>query len=188
MSLTDIFRPTKPRKRTINVRVMIDTDSIPRAADRPGDAAKATSIAKDQAHMVVTASREVENQGTGDVTFEAGAGDTLRFFISSGSNNFEVAVLLVDVQGAGGDEILTSFTNQTLKQTVIAPQSLTDVLPARNIQKQFRFCQCVVNSEGTGIYDLVFALFDRNEDGQPQLIGHYRWAMQLTANFNRRKS
>jgi hypothetical protein len=171
------------RKRTIDIRVTIDTDSVPWPRDSPGDAANPMSIAEDQGYMVVTASRGVKNQGTGDVVFEASAGDTIRFFVSSGSNNFEQVVLLENVLYARGDEILTDFTSQVLERTGIAPCSPTNVLPARLVQQQFRFCQCVVVGEGTGSYDLVFALYDRDEEAQPRLICHYRWAMQLTVTL-----
>ena len=185
MSQTETSLPETLRKRTINIRVTIDTDFLPR--ESPGDATNPTSMAQDQGHMVVTASHEVKNQGTGDVVFEAGAGDTLRFFISSGSNNFEQIVLLEDVRPTRGDKVLTGFTSQTLERIGIVPPSHTNVLPARLVQRWFRFCQCVVAGDGTGSYDLVFALYDRNEEGQPLLTGHYRWAIQLTAQSNRRK-
>jgi nematocidal protein AidA len=187
MSQTETLPPETLRKRTINIRVTIDTDPIPRPAEGPGDAADPTSIDQDLGHMVVTASHGVENQGTGGVAFEARAGDVLRFFISSGSNNFEQGVLLEDIRHAGGGEILTNFKYQAVDQTTIVTQSPADVLPARLVQKQFQFYQCVAASHGTGSYDLVFALYDRNEEGQPSLTDHYRWAMQLTAHSNRRE-
>lgn len=184
MSQTETLPPETPGKRTINIRVTIDTDPIPRPAEGPGDATEPTSIDQALGHMVVTASHGVENQGTGDVAFEARAGDVLRFFISSGSNNFEQGVLLEDICSTGGDEILTDCTSQIEERAGIVPQSPTDV---RLVQKQFQFYQCVVASHGTGSYDLVFALYDRDEEGQPSLTDHYRWAMQLTAHSNRRE-
>ncbi len=184
MSQTETLPPETLRKRTINIRVTIDTDSLPR--DSPGDADNPTSIAQDQGYMVVTGSRQVENQGTGDVVFQAEAGDSLHFFASSGSNNFEAAVVLGDIRYAEGNEILTRCSNQTQERAAVVPHSLTEALPAGLAQKQFRLYQCVVADNGTGIYDLVFALYERNEEGQPHLSGHYRWAMQLTLHSNRR--
>ncbi len=187
MSQTEIFSSPTRRRRTINFRVTIDTDSISQPADRPGDVANPMSIARDHGYMVVTASQGVENQGTGDVVFDADAGDTLRFFISSGANNFEQAVLLEEIRHASGDDILKDFKSQILEATVIAPHSQTDVLPARLVKKRFQFYHCIIANYGTGSYDLVFALYDRNEEGQPRLISHYRWAIQLTAHSNRRE-
>jgi len=130
--------------------------------------------------MVVTASQEAENQGTENAVLKASEDDIIRFFISSGSNNFEQSVLLANVRHTGGDEILKDVTSQIVERVSIAPNSQTEVLPARLVQKQFRFCECVVASEGTGSYDLVFALYDHDEEAKSSLIGHYRWAMQLT--------
>lgn len=184
MSQTETLPPETPGKRTINIRVTIDTDSLPR--DSPGDADNPTVIAQDQGYMVVTGSRQVEDQGTREAAFQAEAGDILHFFASSGSNNFEAAVVIGDIRYAEGDEILTGCSNQTLERTAIAFHSLAEALPARLVQKQFQLYRCVVADNGTGSYDLVFALYDRNEEGQPRLTGHYRWAMQLTAHSNRR--
>src|ERR1700712_3449400 len=97
------------RERTIDIRVTIDTDSVLRPRESPGDDASPTRIAQDQGYLVVTASRGVKNQGAGDVVFEAGVGDTLRFFISSGSNNFEQIVFLENICYVRGDEILNGF-------------------------------------------------------------------------------
>jgi hypothetical protein len=136
--------------------------------------------------MVVTAGRKIEGQGTGDLVFEASIGDTLRFFISSGSNNFEQPVWIEEIRNTRGDEILGDFTIQTVEREAIAPESVTNVLPARIIKRQFRFGQGVVAGEGTGSYDLAFALYDRGEESQPPSVSHYQWALQLTVQLRRR--
>lgn len=143
------------------------------------------SISQEQGHVVITANQGVKNRGAGNFFFEARAGDTLRFFTSSGSNNFEQVALIEDIRYAGGDEILKDFASQTFERTGIAPHSDTEVLPARLVQQQFRLSQCLVVCDGTGSYDLVVALYDRNEEAQPRLIGRYRWAIQLTANIRK---
>jgi hypothetical protein len=172
-------------ERNIDVRITIDTSSLSRPHDQPGGTAQPTSIAHDQGFMIVTASRAVRNQGTGDVSFAADAGDTLRFFISSGSNNFEQPVLLESIRHVGGDEILASFTSQIVEQTRIAPGP-KQVLPARFVRKELQLCQCVVAGDGTGRYELIFALYDCGEEAQLRRVGDYRWAMRLTAESNRR--
>src|ERR1700712_1666897 len=97
------------RERTIDIRVTIDTDSVLRPRESPGESPSPTGIARGQVSRVVPASRGVKNQGAGDVVFEAGVGDALRFFISSGSNNFEQIVFLENICYVRGDEILNGF-------------------------------------------------------------------------------
>jgi len=143
------------------------------------------SISQDQGHVIITGSQGVENRGADEVVFEARPGDTLRFFTSSGSNNFEQIAVIEDIRFAEGDEILKDFAQQTFERTGVAPHSNTDVLPARLVQQQFRLSRCLVVCGGTGRYDLVVALYDRNEEAQPRLIGRYRWAIQLTANIQK---
>jgi len=84
-----------------------------------------------------------------------------------------------------GDGLLEGITRQIVERTGIAPGP-TEIFPARFVKRQFHFCQCVVVADGTGSYDLVFALYDRSEEAQPRCVGHYRWAMLLTAHSNRR--
>jgi len=188
MSQTEISPPPALRKRTINVRVTIDTDSLPQTQEQAGDAASPTSIDQDQGYMVVTGSREAWNESAGDIVFEADAGDMLRFFISSGSNNFEQLVLIDSIRHTGGDEILADCASQSVQWAGIAPESPTNVLPAQIIERRFHFFQCSIAGNGTGSYDLVFAVYGRSEDAQPRWVSHYRWAMRLTAQSNRRKS
>jgi hypothetical protein len=172
-------------KRTFDIRVTIDTDSMLRDIDPAGGGAEITRIAQDQGFMVVTASQEVTNQGTGDVAFAAAAGDTLRFFISSGSNNFEQPVLLAGIRHVAGDEILQGCTNHIVKRECIAPGQ-HEALRVRLVRRQFLLCQSVVAGSGTGSYEMVFALYDHGEEAQLRQVGQYRWAMQLTAQSNRR--
>jgi hypothetical protein len=182
MSQEETVPPPSPRQQTINVRVTIDTDSVSQAEGFPGDAANPMSIAPDQGSMVVTASRVIESQGSDDIAFEASAGDTLRFFISSGSNNFEQPVLLKNISHTDGDEILEDLTSRVVEEVSIAPDSRENVLPARLEKHQFRFLQCTVAGPGTGSYDLELAIFDPSEEAQPPGGSHHRWAMQLTTH------
>jgi len=169
---------TEIPKRTIDFRVTIDATSLPHPQDDPGAAAEPTSIAQEQGYIVVTASREIMSQGAGDIAFAADVGDTLRFFISSGSNNFEQPVLLEDIRHTEGDEILGDCAIQVVEREAIAPDS--DALSTHLFTRQFEFFECTVGGDGTGSYDLIFALYDQDEDAQPRLVSHYRWALRLT--------
>jgi hypothetical protein len=172
----------------IEIRVTIDTTSLPQAQEDPGDAANPLSIPQDSGFMVMTASAEVEMEGAGKIAFAANAGDTLHFFLSSGANNFEQPILLTDIRYTGGDEILRDCANRIEERTAILPGTLPPALATELPIRQFQFFQCVVDGEGTGSYDLVFALYEPAEGEPPRLVGQYRWAMRLTPYSNRRKS
>lgn len=180
MSRTEISPPPIQTQKCIDVRVTIDTDSVPGPLDASGDAANPTSIDQAQGTMVVPAGGGDRDPVTGDVVLKACPGDTLRFFLSSGSNNFDQAVLLEDVRLSAGDAILGDCDRQGEERAGIAPASQTEVLPARFIPRTFQFGQCQVSGQGTGTYALVFPIFHRDDEGQPYPIGHYRWVMKLT--------
>lgn len=171
--------------RTIDIYVLLDMALVLQEAPGPEEnAVTPTRLDHEQGYMLVTATGGVTNQGTGDVAFDARAGDVVRFFVTSGSNNFEQAVLLQDIRHAGGDEVLEGFECVTQQRTGIAPASVTSVLPARLVPRRFWFRQSEVAREGTGSYHLVFALYDRDEQGRPRFAGHYQWDPRLTVRFS----
>lgn len=166
--------------RTIDIRVTIDTDSLLPPEGDSGDIANPALIDLDRGYMIATASRELEPRGAGDLVVEADAGDTLRWFVSSGSNNFEQHVSIENLRPAGGDEVLRDCACQVVERMAIAPASPARILPVRLIPRKFHFCECAIAGDGTGSYDLVFALYERIEEARLRLISHYRWAIRLT--------
>lgn len=140
-------------------------------------------IPDEQAHTIVTASGGVERQGTGGAVLRVTEGHAVRFFARSASNQFEDAVVLIDIRHARGDRVLDRFALMIEERTTIAPASATSVLPARTVQRQFQFCECDVVREGTECIDLIFAIYDRDERGQPRRLGRYRSEPRLTFRF-----
>lgn len=170
-----------PTNRTIYVRVIIDADSILRDHPDPlKDAETPTTVSFDAGQMIVTTTVGTADQGTGDITFNACAGDTVRFYAKSGSNNFELTVLIQDIRQTENDEILEGFELVNLPQTGIAPASDAGEQTAEPVEQQFWFWQCAIAGEGTQTVSLILVLYDRDEDGQPRFAGLYRWDLQLT--------
>lgn len=170
-----------PDHRTIDIRVIIDVDFTTRGSPEPEqDAVTPTITGNAQGYMIVTAAGGATHQGTGDVAFDARAGDTVRFFATSGSNNFEQSVHIQDIRQAGGEEILVGFKSVAEERMGLAPASGTSVLPARLVPQRFWFYQCEAARGGSGSYQLVLALYTRDEDGQPRFAGLYQWEPRIT--------
>lgn len=171
----------EPTNRTIYIRVIIDVDSVLQDSPDPRkDTETPTTVSFDRGQMIVTTTVGTADQDTGGLTFNACAGDTVRFFAKSGSNNFEHAVLIENILPAGDDEILEGFELVNLPLTGIAPASEAGEHTAEPVEQQFWFWQCAIVGEGTQTVSLILALYDRDEEGQPRFAGLYRWDLQLT--------
>ena len=186
MSTTDIVpSPTaEPRERTACIHASVDADLVLLGHPHPrsGEGAEAPrSLLPAQGCMIVVGG--AESQGTRDITLEARAGDAVRVFAKSGSNNFEHAVLLQGIHHTGGDEVLGTFRLVAQERTGIAPASAKSALPAQLVRQHFSFCECDVVGEGAGSYSLVLTLYDRDEAGQPRFVGHYQWNARITVHL-----
>lgn len=147
------------------------------------DIREPTTIRWDQEYAFVTTTAGSTNQDTGNVAFEACAGDIIRFCATSGSNNFEQPVLIRDLNYVRGDKLLQSFKLVRLEQRGISPIGESDP-NAKLVRQKFWFYQCEVACEGTGIYSLVLALHSYDEEGQLRLAGLYKWKLQITVHFS----
>ncbi len=170
-----------PTNRTIYVRAIVDVAGLLRDCPDPlKNAETPATVGFDRGQMVVTTTVGTADQATGEVAFNACAGDTVRFFAKSGSNNFEDAVLIEVIRRSGDGEILEGFAPVALPQTLVTPASEAGEQPAKPVEQEFWFWQCAVAGEGTQGFSLILALYDRDEDGQPRFAGLYRWDLQLT--------
>ena len=138
------------------------------------------TVSFERGQMIVTTTVGTADQRTGDITFGACAGDTVRFFAKSGSNNFEHVVLITDISPTGDDEVLEDFAPVKLPQIGITPASEGGGKLAKPVKHEFWIWQCAVACEGTQDHSLILALYDREENGQPRFAGLYRWDLQLT--------
>jgi hypothetical protein len=170
--------------RIIHVCVIVDTERVLEGVTQPPDPGAApASIDESHAHLIVTENGPAEDQGTARAALAAGARDVIRVFASSASNQFEHAVLLVGIQQAQGDAALGRCDLVTQARAGIVPASATSALPARVVEQHFMFCDCSVEAEGTQRVQLAFAIYDRDDHGQPRFAGRYQWESQLTIQF-----
>lgn len=174
-----------PANRTIYIRAVVDVDGVLQDTSQT-DSDQRSPVSAESGRLIVTATRGSTDQTTGEVTILANAGDTLRFFAVSGSNNFEDAVLLQKVAGSDdGDEvILEAAALVNLQQTALTPSSTPSPGPSEQTappaERDFWFWQCAIAGAGTVTFRLILALYGRDEEGQPQHAGLCRWDLALT--------
>jgi hypothetical protein len=163
--------------KTINILITIDTDTVQRSYPNPSkDSNHPTGIAHNMGYMVCTGTSVNSGQGTGDLDFNALVGDTVRAFATSGSDNFEDAVLLYGMPRFTGDQVMSAFNYQNFTKSTVNPQSTSTPLPARIVDEEFWFYQASVIKSGTEGYMVQFALYTRDPNtGQPVLKGYYAW-------------
>jgi hypothetical protein len=163
--------------KTINILIAIDTDTVVKRYPNPSkDQNNPTGIGHDMGYMICTGTVVNKGQGTGDLDFNAVVGDTVRAFATSGSDNFEDAVLLYAMPRFSGDQVFGPFNYQNFTKSTVNPQSVTQPLPARIVDEDFWFYQASVVIRGTEGYMVQFALYTRDDTtGRPVLKGYYAW-------------
>jgi nematocidal protein AidA len=163
--------------KTINILITIDTDAVRKAVGNPSkDPNNPSGIAHNMGYMVATGTTINSGQGTGDLDFNAIVGDTVRAFATSGSDNFEDAVLLYDMPRFTGDQVFSAFAYQNFTKSTVNPQSTTTPLPARIVDEDFWFYQASVIRRGVEGYMVRFGLYTRDDTtGKPVLWGYCAW-------------
>lgn len=167
--------------KTINILITIDTDAVQKSYPNPSkDQNNPTGIAHNMGYMVATGTKINSGQGTGDLSFSALVGDVVRAFATSGSDNFEDAVLLYGMPMYSGTQVFSAFNYQNYNRKTVIPASTTTVLPAQIVTETFWFYRADVITAGTENYKVQFALYNRDDSGTPVLKGYYYWDPQIT--------
>lgn len=162
--------------KTINILIAIDTDSVKTIPNPSKDSNNPTGIAHNLGYMVASGTTVNSGQGTGDLDINALVGDTVRAFATSGSDNFEDAVLLYGMPQFGGVTVMSPFSYISFTKSTVVAQSATTPLPARIVDEMFWFFQASVVVKGTEQYMVQFGLYLRDATtGQPVLYGYFAW-------------
>ncbi len=158
-------------------------DSAPAnaAADAEPVNGKTVTIAGPRSRSVLaTSAAQTGPQASNTVALEVSAGDVIRFYAKSGSNNFEDAALIADISPLGKSDILQDFMLVDVEQSTVIPCDYDNVFPARFTEQDFWFWQCVVSADGALQCSVLLAAYDRDEQGRPRFAGYFRWGLQLT--------
>lgn len=169
--------------KTIEIQVVIDTEQI---LKKPGKASSdknaPTPINYSNQYMIVT-DGAIKGQGSATLNFKANVGDIVRLHGSSASNNFENEVLIYDmVPIEGSARVLEDLRSQTYTKSGVTPHSHDSVLPEAIVDRKYWFLQGSIANRGTEKYWIRFALYQRDQNGEPTLKGYYAWDPEITVN------
>ena len=120
------------------------------------------------------------------IVIAAQAGDLLRIYAVSGSNNFESAVLLADMLAqtrSDAVDVVSGFEPAAFEQIPVTPSA--EPLASGDVcaEAEFWFWQATIEGAGTQQCHAVLALYDRDDQGQPRFAGLYRWDFKLTVRL-----
>ncbi len=169
---------------TINILITIATDRVKKISNPSQNPQQPTGIAHDLGYMVGTSDSDTttfSGQGTGDLVVSALVGDTVRAWATSGSDNFDDAVLLYGMPKFKGDDVTGPFQYKMFRRSTVVPQNESQPLPARIVEEDFWFFQSELRKKGTEQYKVQFALYKRGNDGNPLLVGYFEWDPTFTA-------
>jgi hypothetical protein len=175
--------------RTIYVAVVADVMRLLAGdADAEGgaEAAKAEAVKVVSPHsglVLATTAAQTVRRASNKIALDACAGDTVRFYAKSGSNNFEGAVLIEDISPINDRDSLQGFALLNVERSTVTPHDDASVFPARSSEQDFWFWQCAVATDGEPHCSILIAVYDRDEQGRPRFAGHYRWGLQLTVKL-----
>ena len=165
--------------KTINIQVTIDAEGVMAQYPNPSqNQGSPTGIGHNFGYMVAT-SNTISGSGTGDLNFSANVGDVVRFFGVSASNNFENAVLIYGINRFSGDQVFSDFASKEFTKSGVSPSG-SSVLPATISDQKFWFYEADVISRGTEGYKVVFALYKRDNSGNPVVFGYFQWDPTIT--------
>jgi len=120
------------------------------------------------------------------IVMAARVGDLLRIYAISGSDNFEGAVLLEDVQAlsrSDAADVLSAFELAAFEQIAVTPSAGPLCTGDVSTDAEFWFWQATIENAGTQQCHAVLALYDRDDQGQPRFAGLYRWDFKLTVTL-----
>jgi len=175
--------------RTIYVAIVVDvTRLLASDADVERDAEAANTdavkvIRPVRGFVLATTTVQAAPRASNKIELDACAGDTVRFYAKSGSNNFEGVVLIEDISAVNDRDSLQDFALFNVQRSTVTPHDFASVFPARSSEQDFWFWQCVVAADGEPHCSVLLAVYDRDEQGRPRFAGHYRWVLQLTVKL-----
>jgi hypothetical protein len=166
---------------TIYVQIIVDCDALMAAYPNPSqDYQHPTGIAHNQGFMVTSNEYVNSGQGTGDLSFRAEVGDTIRWTSSSMSNNFDSAVFVYQMNKFSGTQVTDTPELKTFTKTSMVPQSAIPPTVTQ-AQQNYWFMTCEVEKTGTEGYTVNFGLYRRVRGTSGQsLYGYFYWDPTIT--------
>lgn len=170
--------------KTIYIQVTFDAEGIMSKYGKNTYQGNPTGIAHNFGHMRVT-SNAMSGSGTGEFTFSALAGNVVRLFGATASNNFENMALIYDMPRFHGDDIFTLWRSYSYTKDSVSPNHESRVPPAIVSEQEFWFQETDVKKNGTGDFRVYFVLYNRDPlTNQPVVYGYFTWETTITVLDN----
>lgn len=135
----------------IDIQLIIDTDLLKRNYPVPDDEPeRSTRIGEDCVYLIVEGRGGGVHRGKRRLAFRVDAGDVVRIFGASGSNNFEDAVLIHDITHVAGADVLGDLERISIIRDSIVPCEGPDALPGVVVEQRSWCHQGTVVALGTG--------------------------------------
>jgi hypothetical protein len=167
------------RRRTLYVQIVIDVESV-LLAHPPSSGKAPTKVPYDPSQFIVTTTQGVAVNSKGVIALHASAGETVRVYALSGSNNFDDAALMSAIGSRADGAILEDFALVELSAETAVPVLGAQPPSETSAEEDFWFWQSRVTAKGIEPYKLVLALYDRDETtGQPHFAGLYQWNLRI---------
>ncbi|MBQ4811496.1 DNA-directed RNA polymerase subunit beta [Pseudoalteromonas luteoviolacea] len=173
----------------INVLIVIDTEYVKAHYPHPSkDQNNPTPINHNSEFMIANDPRGiVSGQGTADLNFKANAGDSVSFTGTSIYANADDAVIVYGIKQYSGAQVFNKFVANSVNRTEAAvpnvDSSSNNGLPAAHVSTNFITLDSKVRNSGTENFQVQFALYTLDADGQSQsLLGYYQWDPTITVS------
>jgi hypothetical protein len=176
------------------VCIAVDVESVMQLVGKADDAESAAAptrnLAADSSDVIVTSTARLHARASArlprTLVIAAHVGDLLRIYAVSGSNNFESAVLLADMQTqtkSDAADVVSAFEFTAFEQIPVTPSGEPLAFPGDSEEAEFWFWQATIEGAGTQQCHAVLALYDCDDQGQPRFAGLYRWDFALTVKL-----
>jgi nematocidal protein AidA len=174
--------------QNINILIVIDTEYVKKTHPKQTNPNMQQPAGIDHSgqFMLCTGSRGIiSGQGTGDLNFRANPGDFVQFTGVSIYENSDDAVIVYNITKYGGTDVFNQFVpNVITRKNAVAPDPATENgLPAIHTQLNFNSFDSKVRNGGTENFNVAFALYTLDDDGETQsLYGYFYWDPTITVS------
>lgn len=163
----------------INILTVIDTDKVRQKNPNPSkDPNSATGLDHTYQYMVVSNNEAISGQGTGDLFFHTVPGDVVRMSMVSEYNNMDNPVFIYKIEkfddGKQSVIVFDEFRNYAINTKTVIPGS-PDPLKIITTTETFNYYQANVMQTGREAFKIYFAMYERQRNGDPILVGYFFW-------------
>uniref|UniRef100_A0A8D8XJE4 Inclusion body protein n=1 Tax=Cacopsylla melanoneura TaxID=428564 RepID=A0A8D8XJE4_9HEMI len=164
-----------------NILVVIDTDRLEadyKDAHRSLDPEKPTPLEHKYAFMITNNDNVVSGQATADLHIKGLVGDTVKWFGTSETNNFDIQVIVYNIKHDKSD-ILSEVRQEVYGKKYTYPKS-KDMADIDHIYFKTFKLDASLKEVGSVDYHVCFAVYTTVNSNERQLFGYFEWDPKIT--------